>query len=76
MPTFGGWEWILVIIVVLVLFGPKRIPQVAESLGKALKSFRKSTEADEKPQEKVDSVKVAAKTEETVTEEEKETEKV
>jgi sec-independent protein translocase protein TatA len=39
MPT--GGEWIVILIIVLVLFGAKRLPELARSLGKAKNEFQK-----------------------------------
>ncbi len=36
----GGWEWIIVLIIVLLLFGPGRIGKIAGELGKGIKAFR------------------------------------
>ncbi len=36
----GGWEWIVILIVALLLFG-KRLPEVARGLGKSLTEFKK-----------------------------------
>lgn len=38
MPT--GWEWIIILIVVLLLFGGKKIPELMRGLGKGVKSFK------------------------------------
>ena len=35
-----GWEWIIVAVVVLVLFGGTQIPKLARSLGQAQKEFK------------------------------------
>lgn len=52
----GAQEWFLIIIVVLLLFGAKRIPEIARALGKATKEFKKAkddmTEEIEKEDEK------------------------
>lgn len=38
-----GWqEWLLIAIIVLVLFGAKRIPELARALGKANREFKKA----------------------------------
>jgi sec-independent protein translocase protein TatA len=44
-PAFGlpgGSEWILIFLVVLLVFGAKRLPEIARSLGKASKEFKKA----------------------------------
>ena len=38
MPT--GSEWIIILIVVLLLFGGKKIPELMRGLGKGVKSFK------------------------------------
>ncbi len=36
----GGWEWVIIVLVVLVLFGAKKIPEFARGLGKGVKEFK------------------------------------
>jgi len=38
----GGWEIWLVFIVVILIFGPKKLPELARGLGKAIREFRKA----------------------------------
>ena len=38
----GGWEWIIIILAILVLFGAKKIPEFARGLGKGVKEFKKA----------------------------------
>lgn len=40
----GATEWLLIIVVVVLLFGAKRIPELARSLGKASHEFKKAKE--------------------------------
>lgn len=40
--TFGWMELMLVLIIVLIIFGAGKIPQLGEGLGKAIKGFKKS----------------------------------
>ena len=40
MGALGGWEIILIVIAVLVIFGPKRLPEMGSSLGKAIREFK------------------------------------
>ncbi|HJO94999.1 MAG TPA: twin-arginine translocase TatA/TatE family subunit [Victivallales bacterium] len=42
MFGIGGWELILIFAVILLLFGAKRLPEIARSLGKAANEFKKS----------------------------------
>lgn len=37
---FGHWEIIAVLVVVLLLFGPKNLPKLAKSMGSALRDFK------------------------------------
>ena len=37
-------EMLLILAVALIVFGPKKLPEVGRSLGKALREFKKSTE--------------------------------
>jgi sec-independent protein translocase protein TatA len=36
----GGPEWLIILVVVLLLFGPSRLPQLGKSLGKTMKAIR------------------------------------
>lgn len=38
--SIGGWELLVVAVVVLVLFGPKRIPEIAKTIGKVTAQLR------------------------------------
>ncbi|MCH8927160.1 MAG: twin-arginine translocase TatA/TatE family subunit [Candidatus Marinimicrobia bacterium] len=38
----GGWEWIIIFLVILLLFGAKRLPELARGLGKGIMEFRKA----------------------------------
>ncbi len=42
-PTLGIGELLLVLALVLLLFGPGKLPQVAQSLGEAVNRFRNGT---------------------------------
>ena len=39
----GGWEIILILAVVLILFGAKKLPDLAKGLGTGIKEFKKAT---------------------------------
>lgn len=42
LPDFGGGEMMLILFVVLLLFGGDKMPQLAKSIGKSLKEFKKA----------------------------------
>ena len=44
MGSIGGFEWVLIILVVLLFFGAKRIPELARGLGKGIQEFRKASD--------------------------------
>ncbi len=40
-----GYSWgpiLIILVIVLLLFGPKRLPELGESIGKAIRSFKKA----------------------------------
>ena len=39
---FGPWELLIVLAIVLLIFGPKRLPSLGRSLGQGARSFRDS----------------------------------
>lgn len=40
----GGFEWVIIVLVVLLLFGAKRIPELARGLGQGIREFRKASD--------------------------------
>jgi len=43
MGNLGIWEILLILLVLLLLFGAKRLPELAKGLGKSLREFKKAT---------------------------------
>ncbi|MCP4571964.1 MAG: twin-arginine translocase TatA/TatE family subunit [bacterium] len=39
----GGWELLLILALVLLLFGPKRLPEIADAMGKSIRKFKSAT---------------------------------
>lgn len=55
----GGSEWLVILLVVLLLFGAKRLPELARGLGKSIREFKKATSEVE------DNIREAMREEET-----------
>jgi len=45
MGRVSGWEWLIILAVLLLLFGARKLPELARSLGASAKEFRKGIEA-------------------------------
>lgn len=42
MPNLGMWEMVMIFLVVLLVFGAKRLPEIGTSLGKGIREFKSS----------------------------------
>jgi sec-independent protein translocase protein TatA len=52
MPSIGPMEIVIVLIVALLILGPKRLPEMGRSLGSGMRSFKDAvTGGDDKPEE-------------------------
>ncbi len=53
MGWFGPWEILILVLVLLLVFGPKRIPEIGRGLGKGMREFKDSvTGKDEKERQR------------------------
>lgn len=43
LGQLGGWEIMLILFVILIFFGAKRIPDLARGLGKGIREFKDAT---------------------------------
>jgi len=43
----GGTEWLIILLIVLVLFGGKKLPELMGGLGKGIRSFRKGVSSSD-----------------------------
>ena len=74
LGVFGPWQIVGIVLVVLLLFGGKKIPELMKGLGKGVKSFKQGMqEADKEIQEIKQEIEAPAQTEKK-TEEVKKTE--
>lgn len=53
MGSFSMGHWLIVLAIIVLLFGAKKIPELAKGLGKGIKSFKKEME-DDTPLEKIE----------------------
>src|ERR1700730_14305922 len=56
IPGFHGLDLIVILVIALLIFGPKRLPEMGSSIGKSIKEFRKgmaelTSPKDEKEEE-------------------------
>lgn len=51
---FQGMEWVIILFIILLIFGPTKLPQLARGLGKALYEFRRASQGlvEEEEEEK------------------------
>ncbi len=65
----GGMEWVLIALVVLLLFGGKKIPELAKGLGSGIKNFKKAVKEEDEEVVKTDKAEELEKKAETKVEE-------
>ena len=52
LGMIGPWQVVLIVLVVLILFGGKKIPELMKGLGKGMKEFKAATKEIDKDKEK------------------------
>ena len=52
LSFIGGSEWLLIIAVVVLLFGGKKIPELMKGLGEGIREFKKASKVDEEKSDK------------------------
>jgi sec-independent protein translocase protein TatA len=57
MGSFSIWHWLIVLVVVVLLFGTKKLGNVGSDLSSAIKNFRKGLQDDDKPAEKLEAAR-------------------
>jgi sec-independent protein translocase protein TatA len=57
--TFSPIHWIVVLVIVLIIFGPGKLPSLGKSLGDAIKGFKKAM--DEPEEKKAEAPKIENK---------------
>ena len=46
--TMGGTEWLIIALVILLLFGGKKIPELMKGLGRGVKEFKDASKEEKK----------------------------
>jgi sec-independent protein translocase protein TatA len=57
MPNIGPLEIAVVLIIVLIIFGPKRLPELGQSMGRGIREFRNSISGDKDKDSKEEKVR-------------------
>ncbi|QGZ43123.1 sec-independent protein translocase protein TatA [Pseudoduganella flava] len=47
MGSFSVWHWLIVLVIVLLVFGTKKLGNIGSDLGKAVKGFKDGVKGDE-----------------------------
>ncbi|MBE2220984.1 MAG: twin-arginine translocase TatA/TatE family subunit [Anaerolineae bacterium] len=50
--TLGGWEWVIILIIVLLVFGVGRISKLGSEMGKGISAFRDGMKEGQQDDEK------------------------
>ena len=54
MPNIGFPEIVVLLIIALIVFGPKRLPELGKSLGRGIREFRSSVSGEKEDEEDED----------------------
>lgn len=63
--VFGPWEIVLIVLVFILIFGGKKIPELMKGVGKGVKSFKEGMNEIEDQVNQADPAKPAPKSDET-----------
>lgn len=47
----GGWEWIIILVIVIILFGGSRLAGVGAALGQSIREFRDAVSSNDEEEE-------------------------
>ena len=53
---FGIWELVIILVIVIVIFGPTQIPKLSKMIGKSARNFKEGMEEDPKDEAKENQV--------------------
>ena len=64
MGSFSIWHWLIVLVIVMLVFGTKKLRNIGQDLGGAVKGFKDGMKSAEEPKEQIQ--QSSATTEKTV----------
>lgn len=69
MFNLGGWEWAILLVIVLIVFGVGKLPQIGGAIGQSIREFREASkeEPKEDPEAKTPPADAAAASDATKT---------
>jgi len=47
LGMFGPWEIVIIVLVIILIFGGRKIPELMKGLGQGMKEFKKATKEDD-----------------------------
>ncbi len=47
LSSIGPGQWLIILLIIVLLFGAKKIPELAKGLGKGIKTFKSEMSSDE-----------------------------
>ena len=53
----GPWQIVIIVVLIVLLFGGKKIPELMKGLGQGMKEFKNATKQEDKDKDKEDSEK-------------------
>ncbi len=59
MPNIGPTELIIILVIVLIIFGVGRLPEIGGAIGKSIREFRTASKDESKKAEKAEDAKEA-----------------
>jgi sec-independent protein translocase protein TatA len=59
---FGPWEIALILVIILIVFGVGKLPQVGSAIGKGIRSFKKAQSGEDEADDKAKAESTASKT--------------
>ena len=52
LGMFGPWEIVIIVLVIVLIFGGRKIPELMKGLGQGMKEFKKATKEDDEDNNK------------------------